>query len=220
MIHWGILRSFQAPGRFGTCHTFRYLHIRSLELPTTCQVTWGIEIFGPCRGLGLIKSGHPQRWPWGAGGWVLPKVPETKNWIVTQSLPVPGTGMSGTLAECKQQGHTWTDWGCDLNWRYLYMFAICIYTNIHIHIRYTSLYHHYTLYVPYATSLNLIQTGYLGGSAASPRLQQSRDNPCPSPSFGSRESLEQPRHQMTREKLGMPDQNVQQSLVALWWSMM
>ena len=33
------LRSFQAPGRFGTCHHFRYLHIRSLELPTTCQVT-------------------------------------------------------------------------------------------------------------------------------------------------------------------------------------
>ena len=104
----------------------------------------------------------------------------------------------------------------------MFKFAICIYTKIHIHtciytlyITISSLYHHYTLYVPYATCLNLIQTRYFGGSAASPRLQQSRDNPCPS--FGSRESLEQPRHQMTPvkwEKVGglWPDQNV-----TAWW---
>ena len=95
----------------------------------------------------------------------------------------------------------------------------CTYTySIHIlYITVSSLYHHYTLYVPYVTCLKLIQPGYFGGSGASPRLQQSRDNPCPS--FGSRESLE-PRHQMTPlEYLKMgkgwglwPDQNV-----TAWW---
>ena len=91
--------------RFGT-HTFRYLHIRSLELPT-CQVTWGPEALRflahpNCRGLIGSDQVGTQRWPWGAKGSVLIG-------LLFESLPVPGTGMSGTLAECKQQGHTWTD---------------------------------------------------------------------------------------------------------------
>ena len=201
------LRSFQAPGRFGTCHHFRYLHIRSLELPTTCQVTWGIEILGPSQ-LPLIGSdqvGSPPKkvalrsgrlgatqssrnreldcysnpFQYQARAWEEP-------WPSVSNKAIPG--LIGVV--------TWTDDSCICS-----QFAPNNY---------------YTV----CTIRDLPQTGYLGGSAASPRLQQSRVQV--QASDHTRESLEQPRPNDTRTlKMGkgwglLADQNVQHGLVALW----
>ena len=95
-----------------------------------------------------------------------------------------------------------------LHIRFLYIYIFYTYSIHHCIITISSLY-------TVCTIRDLPQPGYFGGSAASPRLQQSRDNPCPS--FGSRESLEQPRPMtpLKWEKVG--DYGPTKMSNTAWW---